>query len=419
MVRLNKDYARIASDMLALVTARVFELILRFASVAIITHGLATDHQDVYFYLYNVAMFFSYFSFFGMQTTLFIIAGEAIDKEGSGFFRSVLGYRLILGGVVVIGCALWSLTYVGMAQAGALAAVLLFALYAANGPTADPFLLLLRGRKRVTHENILRLCEMALAVALLAVATTDPTNLPLFAGAWLAASLWRVVVSGVLAHRELGSLGIDCDRKRLRAFFRAAIAPGTSLVLQAFLLRAPVLSAPLFATSESLALLTIALMLSQVTQIVSSSAAWYALPRIRRPAGYTPQWRRNYIMAFSAMAAFGWLFFALCMLFRPILGLVFNMDFSSVHSTFEVIILSTPLVLINDFMLYYLVWVEKPKQYTVMQICAAVIYCVSLVVLSLADVAGAASRSYLISQLVLAATGLFLALPRPAKTAGD
>jgi len=398
--------------MLGLVTARLLELALRFASVAIITHGLVTSQQDVYFYLYNVSMFSSYFSFFGMQTTFFIIAANALEKEGSAFFDSVLCYRLILGAAVVIGCALWSLAYVDRTQAGVITAVLLFALYAANGPTADPFLLLLRGRKHVMQENLLRFCEMALAVLLLAIATLGSSRLPLFAGAWLAASLWRVVISGTLARRELSSLGIDCDRKRLVGFFHAAIAPGTSLVLQAFLLRAPVLSAPLFAAGENLALLTITLMLSQVTQIVSSSAAWYALPRLQRPYAYDSQWRRNYIFVFSALAAFGLASFAVFMLLRPILELAFNIQFSSIHYTFEIIMLCTPFVLINDFMLYYLAWVEKPERYAVLQILAATAYCVSLLVLSIADVASAASRSYLISQVVLAVAGLLLALPR-------
>lgn len=400
--------------MLGLVTARLLELALRFASVAIITHGLVASQQDVYFYLYNVAMFFSYFSFFGMQTTLFIIAGDALEKEGSAFFESVLGYRLILGAAVVIGCALWSLTYVDLSQAGVIIAVMLFALYAANGPTADPFLLLLRGRKQVMQENLLRLCEMALAVVLLAIATLEPSRLPPFAGAWLAASLWRLVISGALARRELESLGVACDRKRLLAFFQAAIAPGTSLVLQAFLLRAPVLSAPLIAAGESLALLTIALMLSQVTQIVSSSAAWYALPRLKRPESYDPQWRRSYILIFSALAILGLVFFAACMLSRPILELAFNIQFISTYYTFEIIMFCTPFVLINDFMLYYLAWVGKPERYTVLQILAATAYCLSLLVLSTADVASAASRSYVVSQAVLALAGLLLALPRAA-----
>lgn len=352
-------------------------LAIRFLIVLIVTSGFGLAEETAFLALYNAAIFLTSFSDFGLRTTLFVRAVTPEKQPDLTFFDRARRYRLTFG---LLALALM-LIYLAFFSTRALAAPLNltplswtalatgFGCLAANAAMADTQLQMLRGIGRARTESLIKFAESACLLTLTACAVYVFQSLPLVALSFAISTTLRTLLSHRALKEHLQSaqpalpeLELEGSHTRpassastpffsdVWAQFKEGATAGSALLLHLYIGRFPILIGPLIGLSHGLNQIALALMVLQAASVVSSSFAFYFLPKMSLAETTHPKARAPKITKLLAgLSILGTLFAAALILLYPLIYHVFGLDGAPQAQLAALIFLTAPLFLVLDF----------------------------------------------------------------------
>jgi len=337
-----------------LVTNYGFLVILRFAAITLMLRNLQPENQDNLLYLYNLAMAMAILSDFGMRSWYFINAGKNLDTE----LPKALTYRCAAG----IFTALAFLAIAGVKEGVTPLSLVVFAIFAANTPPADISLQTLRALKHALFETWIRLTEGVLLITLILAAATSSPLVEHFGLALMGATLLRAIAAWIALTRVADLPKLRIEAAGMTEQVRKNFWPGLSQLGTVVLSRAPIIVTPFLYPSLSVRELAVALMVVQLTQIVSSTLCFYIMPRLRADspiAALRGAGKSVTIGILTMLCLFALAFYVGVITFLPTLETILSVELSNEILAVKIIFSSVLLVIIIDILRFVVGFFEK------------------------------------------------------------
>lgn len=357
-------------------TSNVLAAAVRFGVVAIITNSLAPGHADTLLYAYSTALTVATLSDFGLRTSLFIFSAEPDFTKKTRDWGDILLFRGI-GSVFAVAAFIALMLGAGLDHPPGVFLLLALGIYAANSSLADPFIALMRGQRLNTKESALRLAENVGTLALMATLAHFAPSAAAFATALLLASLLRLAISA-RAGLQIVRPKFDVSAERLMALLRVNWWFGSSFVLTNALQRLPVLTLPYLGGTHSIAAVTVALMLIQSVQILSTTLAQIIIPRMVQASPILvgrvalSHSRVTLALFLVGLVASGGAYLSL-----PHAAKIANVDWSDAERLW--IALAIPFVMAGDYIRFAVVALRRAVGYMMCQLVGLAINVVALV----------------------------------------
>lgn len=351
---------RVISRYIAIAINSGILLLMRFGTIALLSHWMKENDFSVFIYLYSTALLLALVSDFGLRTSLFVEVGRTGQLKAE-YAKRLIAFRFQLGLVSFAIMATWAFIYLADSHTwlARVSLALLFGAFSANSPAADIALHAIRGKGRALHEATVKILE-SVTVLLIAVLCLSSSINPLYViAAWVASGIARLGYSHVTAFGRLKFL------QRLRSaqaweLFSQQFDTWLLIFVNTFSMRFVILISPFFVSDKGVIFVSISLMLVQASQVLSTSIAFQLFgfnPARSKTNGSRPAFAK----VIAGLALMGLITSFVIFLFSRSIGALLNVDLNSNETALLLMVLSLPLVLVNDFLRFMVVFYRFEK----------------------------------------------------------